>query len=139
MANSGPSLRPASEASGAARAKHSTGMPVRNPNSTGVNPRSSSSWAITGATATNGPRMFSAISPIASMRSQPRGARATPLMGRAVARRPGRNMISSVPLLSRAPAATAECDAFRDTPRAGRAASGTPLARGLQGRLNDGG
>ena len=80
MANSGPSLRPASEASGAARAKHSTGIPVRNPNSTGVNPRSSSICATTGATATNGPRMFSAMSPIASMRSQPRGARAGLLM-----------------------------------------------------------
>ena len=111
MATSAPSLRPASEASGEARAKHSTGMPVRSPSSTGEKPSSCCIRPTTGATATNGPRMFRAMSPMAASRIQLRGtlARTLALTG-AAARPAGRNMLSSVPLLSRAPAGAADYD-----------------------------
>lgn len=70
MATSAPSRRAASEASGAAREKHSTGIPVSSPSSTGENPRSSAIGPTTGATATNGPRMLRAMSPMQARRIQ---------------------------------------------------------------------
>ncbi|MCY1237589.1 hypothetical protein D9M72_502920 [compost metagenome] len=87
MANSAPNFRPANDASGAASEKHSTGIPVSSPSSTGENPRSCCIGPTTGATATNGPRMFSAMSPMLASRIQPRGilARMFAVMRRAAA------------------------------------------------------
>jgi hypothetical protein len=63
MANSAPKPRAASEARGAASAKHSTGILVSSPSSTGENPSSACITSTTGATATKGPRMLSAMQP----------------------------------------------------------------------------
>ncbi len=102
-ATSGPSFRPARAASGAARAKQSTGIPVRKPSSTGVNPRSFCISPTTGATAMNGPRMFRAMRPMVASRSQLRGTLARkPVLTGAAAWPSGKNMFSSVSLLSRA-------------------------------------
>jgi hypothetical protein len=83
-ASSAPNFRAASEASGAAREKQRTGMLVSRPSMTGEKASSACIGPTTGATATNGPRRFSASRPMQASRIQLLGIRAEirPLMRR---------------------------------------------------------
>jgi hypothetical protein len=103
MASSAPSRRPASEARGAASEKHSTGIPVSRPSSTGEKPSSCCIGPSTGATATKGPRMLRAMSPMHASRIQLRGTFVpiVPLIGRGGQGAGAGKGFSSLPLLSR--------------------------------------
>src|SRR6478609_1031563 len=102
MASSAPNLRPASEARGAASEKHSTGIPVSRPSSTGENPSSCCIGPSTGATATKGPRMLRAMRPMHASRIQLRGTFVPmlSLIGRGGRGAGSGKGFSSLPLLS---------------------------------------
>ena len=74
-ANSAPNFLAARDASGEASEKQSTGMLVSSPSTTGEKCSSACIRSTTGATATNGPRRFSASRPMQASRIQLAGIR----------------------------------------------------------------